>query len=53
MPQLHLPRASYDLFVYDFGMIFCGIVVALRYGVCVYILYDYSGISFGERMGQY
>ena len=52
MPRLHLPRSSYDLFVYDFPYDFFGIV---SYDVCVYIAriaYDHLTISFGGKLGQ-
>ena len=44
MPDLHLPRAPCDFFVYDFAYDFSGIVVAAGYDVCVYIIYDYRAI---------
>ena len=48
MPQLHLPRASYNLYVYDFWYNYLGIVGGSKLRP-VYILYDHPGISFGER----
>ena len=52
MPRLHLPRTSYYLFVCDFPYNFSGIVGGLKLDVCVYIVYDHHGISFGDRPGQ-
>ena len=49
MPRLHLPRSSYDLFVYDFLYDFFGIE---GYDVCVYISYDHLTISLGDKLGQ-
>ena len=40
MPGLHLPRAPYDNFVYDFPYDISDIVEATGYDVCVYITYD-------------
>ena len=49
MPRLHLPRSSYDLFVYDFLYDFSA---AISYDVCVYIAYDHFTISFGAKVEQ-
>ena len=51
MPQLHLPWASYNLFVYDFSGIVDGYKLRC---MCLQkkIVCDHHGISFGNRPGQ-
>ena len=52
MPQLHLLRSSYDLFVYDFPYDFFGIVGGYKLRrMCLHCLrspYDF----FGDKLGQ-
>ena len=48
MPQLHLPRSSYNLFVYDF----LASLAAISYDVYVYISYNHLTIFFGDKLGQ-
>ena len=52
MPRLHLPRSSYDLFVYDFPYDFLASWAAISYDVCVYIAYDHLTISIGDKLEQ-
>ena len=53
MPRLHLPRSSYDLFVYDFPYdFFSALYAAISYDVCVYIAYNHLTIFFGVKLGQ-
>ena len=53
LPRLHLPRSSYDLFVYDFPYDFFSIVDGYKLRrMCVYIAYDHLTISFGDKLGQ-
>ena len=53
MPRLHLPRSSYDLFVYDFPFDFFGIVGGYKLRrICVYIAYDHLTIFSGGKLGQ-
>ena len=52
MPRLHLPRSSYNLFVYDFLYDFFGIVGGYKLRrMCLHCLrspYDF----FGDKLGQ-
>ena len=52
MPRLHLPRSSYDLFVYDFPYYFSTSYAAISYDVCGYIAYDHLAIFTGDKLGQ-
>ena len=50
MPRLHLPRPSYDLFVYDIPYDLFGIVGGNNYDVCVYIANDHPAIFWRQTM---
>ena len=52
MPRLHLPRSSYDLFIYDILYDFLASQAAISYYVCVYIAYDHLTISFVDKLEQ-
>ena len=52
MPRLHLPRSSYDLFVYDFLYDFFGIIGSYKLRRMCYIAYDHLTISFGAQLEQ-
>ena len=51
MHRLHLPRSSYDLFVYHFLYDFFGIVGGYKLRR-VYIAYDHLTISFSDKLEQ-
>ena len=52
IPRLHLPRSSYDLFVYDFLYVFFVIEGGYKlWRMCLHCLRHLT-ISFGDKLGQ-